>query len=116
MKEGKKLFVVGSKESVAIADKDKVVTNVKREEVYRQALKSKAVYLKISCDFRDHKNLATLSYSMDGKKWTEAIRDFKMIYDYTRLFMGTRFAIYNYATKSKGGYVDVESFEYSKGK
>jgi len=116
VKEGKKLFVVGSKESAAIADKDKVVTSVKRDEVYRQALKSKAVYLKISCDFRDHKDLATLSYSVDGKRWTEAVRNFKMIYDYTRLFMGTRFAIYNYATKSKGGYVDVESFEYSKGK
>ena len=39
-----------------------------------------------------------------------------MQYDYRRLFMGTRIAIYNYATKAAGGYIDVDSFEYSKRK
>ncbi len=114
VKEGKKLYVVGTKESVSLTDKEKTVTGVKREEVYRQPLKSKIVYLKIVCDFRLHKDFATLSYSVDGKNWTEAIKDFKMIYDYRRLFMGTRFAIYNYATKQQGGFVDVDSFEYHK--
>ncbi|HRN21761.1 MAG TPA: hypothetical protein PLL13_10430, partial [Prevotella sp.] len=42
--------------------------------------------------------------------------DFKMQYDYRRFFMGTRIAIYNYATKAAGGYIDVDSFEYSKRK
>ena len=37
-----------------------------------------------------------------------------MNFDYRRLFMGTRFAIYNYATKSAGGYVDIDCFGYSK--
>ena len=114
VKEDKKTYIVGTKESVSLSDKDKAVTGVSREEVYRQPLKSKTVWLKISCDFRLHKDLATLSYSTDGKNWTEAVKDFKMIYDYRRLFMGTRFAIYNYATKSQGGYVDVDYFEYSK--
>ena len=114
VKEGKKSFIVGSKESVALSDEDKVVTDVKREEVYRQALKSKVVYLKMSCDFRLHQDLATLSYSVDGKNWVEAIRGFKMIFDYRRFFMGTRFGIYNYATKNKGGFVDVERFTYKK--
>ena len=114
VKEGKRSFIVGSKESVALSDEDKVVTDVKREEVYRQALKSKVVYLKMSCDFRLHQDLVTLSYSVDGKNWVEAIRGFKMIFDYRRFFMGTRFGIYNYATKNKGGFVDVESFTYKK--
>ena len=57
-----------------------------------------------------------LLYSIDGKTWIPAIKDFKMQYDYRRLFMGTRIAIYNYATKAAGGYVDVDSFEYSKDK
>ena len=30
--------------------------------------------------------------------------------------MGTRIAIYNYATKAAGGYVDIDSFEYLKEK
>ena len=114
VKEGKKTYIVGSKESVSLTDKEKAVTDVKREEVYRQLLKSKTIYLKIDADFRLHKDLATLSYSLDGKAWTPAIKDFKMIYDYRRLFMGTRFAIYNYATKQLGGYVDVDKFEYHK--
>lgn len=114
VKEGKKTYIVGTKESVSLTDKEKAVTGVKREEVFREPLKSKTVWLKIVCDFRLHKDLATLLYSTDGKNWTEAVKDFKMIYDYRRLFMGTRFAIYNYATKAQGGYVDVDSFEYSK--
>ena len=114
VKEGKKWFVVGSKDNSVLSDEQKMVTGVKHEEVYRQAVKSKTIYLKISCDFHKDKDLATLSYSLDGKKWTEAIRDFKMMFDYRRLFMGTRFAIYNYATKNAGGYVDVDSFGYSK--
>ena len=124
VKEGKKLFVVGTKESVALTEKEKAVTGVKREEVYRQPLnlkqdkatKSSIIYLKMSCDFRLHQDLATLLYSIDGKTWIPAIKDFKMQYDYRRLFMGTRIAIYNYATKAAGGYIDVDSFEYSKRK
>lgn len=114
VKDGRKTYVVGTKESVSLTDKEKAVTDVKREEVYRQPLKSKIIYLKIVCDFRLHKDLATLLYSIDGKTWTPAIKDFKMVYDYRRLFMGTRFAIYNYATKQRGGYMDVDSFEYHK--
>ncbi len=114
VKDGRKTYVVGTKESVSLTNKEKAVTDVKREEVYRQPLKSKIIYLKIVCDFRLHKDLATLLYSIDGKTWTPAIKDFKMVYDYRRLFMGTRFAIYNYATKQRGGYVDVDSFEYHK--
>ena len=114
VKEGKKTYIVGSKESVSLTDKEKAVTEVKREEVFRQPLKARVVYLKMACDFRLHQDLATLSYSMDGKTWTPVVRDFKMVYDYRRLFMGTRFAIYNYATKAAGGYVDVDSFEYTR--
>ena len=37
-----------------------------------------------------------------------------MIYDYRRFFMGTRFAIYNFATRQTGGWVDVDSFDYQR--
>jgi hypothetical protein len=36
-----------------------------------------------------------------------------MIFDYRRFFMGSKFAIFNYATKKAGGFVDVDSFAYS---
>jgi len=123
VKEGKKTYLVGTKENVSLTQKEKAVTDVKREEVYRQALnlkmdkatKSCFIYLKMNCDFRHHTDLATLSYSLDGKNWIPAIKDFKMNYDWSRFFMGTRIAIYNYTTKTAGGYVDVDNFEYSKG-
>ena len=31
-----------------------------------------------------------------------------MVYDFRRLFMGTRAAIFNYATEQLGGWVDVD--------
>jgi hypothetical protein len=37
-----------------------------------------------------------------------------MIFDYRRFFMGTRFAIFNYATQQSGGYVDVDWFHYQR--
>lgn len=77
-------------------------------------LKKKIVYLKISADFRPGKDIATFAYSLDGKKWHSIGKPFKMIFDYRRMFMGTRYAIYNYATKKLGGYVDVDSFSYTR--
>lgn len=78
------------------------------------ALKKNTVYLKINTDFRPGRDIATFAYSLDGKKWTALGKPFKMIYDYRRMFMGTRYAIYNYATSTLGGYVDVDSFTYSR--
>jgi hypothetical protein len=37
-----------------------------------------------------------------------------MRFDWRRLFMGTRYAIFCYATKRKGGYLDVDEFKYKK--
>jgi len=37
-----------------------------------------------------------------------------MRFDWQRFFMGSKFAIFCYATKKKGGYVDVEDFRYCK--
>ena len=56
---------------------------------------------------------ARFSYSLDGKAWIPVGLPVKMKFDYTRMFMGSKFAIFNYATRSVGGYVDVDSFDYS---
>ena len=102
-----------------IYDAEDVIRNIERDSIHWRAQKEwdktyALYYLKMSCDFRLHQDLATLLYSIDGKTWIPAIKDFKMQYDYRRFFMGTRIAIYNYATKAAGGYVDVDSFEYQK--
>ena len=38
-----------------------------------------------------------------------------MKYDFTRLFMGSRFAIFNYTTEKTGGHVDIDWFHFSCG-
>ncbi len=37
-----------------------------------------------------------------------------MRFDWQRLFVGTRFALFCYATKKTGGYVDIDSYHYEK--
>jgi len=34
-------------------------------------------------------------------------------FDYTRFFMGTKFGLFAYATKALGGWVDIDSFDFT---
>ena len=115
-KQGKKLILVAESQSCKMTDKEKLITDVAITEAYRQELdkKTKDVYFRLDADFRPGKDLATLYYSIDGENWTKVLGDYKMIFDYRRFFMGSKFAIFNYATKKKGGYVDVDWFHYEK--
>ena len=115
-KQGKKLILVAESQSCKMTDKEKLITDVAITEAYRQELdkKTKDVYFRLDADFRPGKDLATSYYSIDGENWTKVLGDYKMIFDYRRFFMGSKFAIFNYATKKKGGYVDVDWFRYER--
>ena len=112
VKEKGKKYIVASTDSVEMEPKDLHVLADHRHEVYRKVLSQNIVYLKVSADFRLHKDVATLAYSLDGKHWTTVLIGFKLVFDYRRFFMGTRFGIYNYATKQLGGSVDVDWFHF----
>ena len=114
VKEGKKKYIVFSTNSVSLDNKTKAITDVKKEEKKRIFLNSDKVFLRIDADFNLGKDLANFSYSTDQKNWTEMAKDYKMIFDYRRLFMGSKFAIFNYATKNLGGYIDVDFFDYKR--
>lgn len=114
IKSGKKMFLAMTESSVSLRDSDKAITGITDKEQAHVELKGKKVYLKINADFRPQRDIATFYYSLDGKEWQKIGSDFKMRFDYTRLFMGTRYAIFNYATKQLGGYVDVDFFKYDK--
>ena len=113
MKNGKK-YLIMSEASVALDSSNKAVLGVKNEEKEQVKLAQSVIYLRIDGDFRLKRDIATCYYSLDNKTWKRIGADFKMRFDYQRLFMGTRFAIFNYATKSLGGYVDVDFFDYKK--
>ena len=72
-------------------------------------LTHKTVYLKSECDFRDKTDLANFFYSLDGKTWTPIGSQLKMEYSMPH-FMGYRYGLFNYATKTPGGYVDFDWF------
>lgn len=83
------------------------------QEKERVELKKDNVYLRMDCDFNINVDKAKFYYSLDGTEWIQLGSEFQMIY-YTDHFMGIRFAIFNYATKTSGGYVDVDFFKYGK--
>jgi beta-xylosidase len=113
--DGKNKYLTMSTNVVSLDNSTKSVTGVDVEEKARVELTKDVVYLRIDGDFNPNKDLATFYYSLDNKKWNPIGTEFKMIFDYRKLFMGTKFAIFNYATKTTGGYVDVDFFKYNKG-
>lgn len=103
-------YLVCGTSSVSLGERHEVA-DVSSVDWVRLPLESDVVFLRIDTDFRPGKDIATFSYSFDGKEWETIGEPFKMIFDYRRFFMGTRYAIFNYATREKGGYIDVDSFE-----
>lgn len=110
--EGKK-WLVHSTSSVSLSDDIKEVTGVDTKELVRIPIDINEVFMRIDGDFNPGKDVARFSYSLDGNQWIPIGEDYRMIFDYRRFFMGSKFAIYNYATKETGGYVDVDFFRVS---
>ena len=75
-------------------------------------LSQKVVYLKAECNFKDRADRAAFYYSLDGKQWTPIGKSVHMVYTLPH-FMGYRFALFNYATKTIGGSVDFDYFRVS---
>ncbi|NOU98601.1 family 43 glycosylhydrolase [Paenibacillus planticolens] len=76
-------------------------------------LSSSKVYLKVDADFRNQTDKGNFYYSLDGLNWTQLGNTQQMSYSTTNHFMGYRFALYNYATTTLGGYVDFDYFRIS---
>lgn len=109
---GNQKYLTMANNSVVLDNATKAIKNVSVDEKARVALTQNVVYLRLDGDFNLNKDLARFYYSLDNKTWTAIGGEYKMIFDYRRMFMGSKFAIFNYATKSLGGYVDVDFFKY----
>lgn len=79
------------------------------QEITRIGLYQDRVYFRINMDFRNQTDQARFYYSLDGNNWTPIGNTLRMTYD-LKHFMGYRFALFNYATQSTGGYVDFDYF------
>lgn len=113
MENGRKMLVLTEENMVLKQPRD--IDSIKVKELERVVLKKnqKRIWLRASGDFVHRKDVATFAYSLDGKTWINYPHEIKVPFDYTRFFMGTKFALFNYATKKIGGYIDVEYFNYA---
>ena len=115
MKDGSKTLTL-TEESVVLHPQNKAVLDVRKEVMAEVPLKKNRIWLRIDADFRpgETRDIAKLWYSLDGRQWSRIGEDYKMRFDWQRFFMGTKFAIFNYATQEEGGYIDVDYFSYEK--
>lgn len=81
-------------------------------ELERLPLAQKTVCLKADCDFANRNDKARFYYSLDGKSWTAIGGTLKMSYSLAH-FMGYRFGLFNFATKTPGGFTDFDYFRVS---
>ena len=115
-KVGKKLTLELSDQQVRLTQREKKVEKVEVKVLESVDLNKnqQKIWLRIDANLIPRTDIATFSYSLDGKEWTKIGGDFRMGFDWQRFFMGTKFGIFNYATKKVGGYVDVDEFAYNK--
>ena len=111
-REGSNYFLVMSEENVRLDNRTKAITDVKAKEVERVKIpksKLKKIYLRMDGVFTPGTDNANFYYSFDGVKFTQiGSKDYKMRFDFMRLFMGSRYAAFYYPTKTAGGEVKVE--------
>ncbi|MBO4316425.1 MAG: glycoside hydrolase 43 family protein [Prevotella sp.] len=109
-KQGRKLTLSMSEQAVSLSNREKLVESVSEKVIETVALKQSKIWLRIDGDFMPRRDIATFYYSLDGEQWTKIGSDYKMQFDFRRFFMGSKFAIFYYATRKLGGYIDVNKF------
>lgn len=112
-KEGKKHYLTMLEENSVFDRNTHGIRSVETKQCGERIQIKNKVYLRIKADFTDGKDVATFYYSTDGVNFRRIGFDFRMGFDYLRFFMGTKFAIFNYATRKTGGHIDVDFFHYS---
>ncbi len=84
-------------------------SNGNPKEEFKIKLTGKKAFFKAECDFREMKDSAVFYISEDGISWQAVGKPLQMKYTIPH-FMGYRFGLFNYATKSIGGIADFDYF------
>ncbi|MDR7295120.1 beta-xylosidase [Pelomonas aquatica] len=82
----------------------------KPEEIAAIPLAGNTVHLKVESEFEPAPEVARFSYSLDGKTWTPIGRPSRLTYSYPTHFMGYRYGLFFYSTKTAGGRVDFDYY------
>lgn len=67
------------------------------------------VFLRMECDFKSRTDKAYFFYSLDGETWKAIGKPLQMTYTLPH-FMGYRFGLFYYATRTAGGFVDFDYY------
>jgi xylan 1,4-beta-xylosidase len=78
-------------------------------EVASVPISQSRVYLRMHADYRNQTDRASFFYSLDGSRWTAIGEVIQMVYTLPH-FVGYRFGLFNYATRTAGGFVDFDYF------
>jgi beta-xylosidase len=89
-----------------------IITVSNGMEISSTPIKSNLVYLRASAHYDTDKS--TFSYSTDNKKFIAIGDELEMKFNLS-VFTGNKFCLFNYATKSPGGYVDFDWFRMMPG-
>jgi beta-xylosidase len=84
-----------------------VMVSADGDEVERVPIDRAVVHLRAEADFRNQVDRALFSYSLDGSEWRPIGDALQMRYTLVH-FMGYRFGLFNYATKTPGGWADFD--------
>ena len=91
----------------------RTVVRADREIKASVPLADDTVWLRVRADFTQRADFAEFDWSSDGKNWMPIGTRVPVRFDYTRFFMGTKFGLFAYATKALGGWVDIDSFDFT---
>lgn len=83
------------------------------QQIASVPLGQNTVHLRIDMDFTSRTDKATFYYSLDGTSWTAIGNTLQMSYTLPH-FMGYRFALFQMATTTAGGYADFGHFKIGK--
>ena len=108
---GETRLVMSVEQSVFGANR--TIARTDRTVVATEPFAGTSVWLRVSADFTAGADFATFDWSADGQAWRPIGSRVPLSFDYTRFFMGTKFGLFAYATKSLGGWVDVDAFVFS---
>lgn len=112
-KQGKKKVLTLTEEH-SVFKQPRNIDRVESKVIAEVPLKANKIYLRIHGDFTKGRDMCSFAYSLDGKTFTAIGTEINTPFDYRRFFMGTKFAIFNYATQQTGGIVDVDYFRFEQ--
>ena len=75
-----------------------------------EPLSDSKVYLRVDFDLPVDRGTASFFYSTDGSEWKKIGDNVSLSYS-LHMFVGYRFGLFNYATKTSGGYADFDWFK-----